>query len=305
MSHVCSLGWTTKLLAAVMLLAGTATADAAWWSGSYYPATRSSYYRYQPYYAYYGANYAPVPAVAAPAVAAPSACQTCRPAACATTVQRVCSYVPQTTYQVAYRDVPVTSYHPVTTIDHCSGSAWTSYRPVTTCSRQAYYVPQTTYRPVCTNVAISTAPTVAYYAAPAVAMAAAPATGSCCEGSSAVAAPAAVVPSAPANVAPGGSSIPQPAIEPSAEVPNASGQSILNETQTRTSPTPAQVQPTQGWKFGGPAPAESVPRDRTAMATPGTATMYRPVNLSKSAIEPAGGSAAGVAPAADAWRAAD
>jgi hypothetical protein len=302
-----------------MLLAGTATADAAWWSGSYYPATRSSYYRYQPYYAYYGANYAPAPAVAAPA---PSACQTCRPAACATTVQRVCSYVPQTTYQVAYRNVPVTSYHPVTTVDHCSGCAWTSYRPVTTCTRQAYYVPQTTYRPVCTNVAISTAPAVAYYAAPAVAVAAAPATGACCGNGAAVAAPAVaapatVAPSAPATVSPGGSGIPQPMIEPSVEVPNSSGQAILNETQTRTTPTPAQVQPTQGWRFGGPAPTEAAPRDRTAMAPPPTShattqtttAAYRPVNLSKSTIEPAGGSvsgsAAGIAPAADAWRAAD
>jgi hypothetical protein len=213
-------------------------------------------------------------------------------------VQRVCSYVPQTNYQVAYRDVPVTSYHPVTTVDHCSGCAWTSYRPVTTCTRQAYYVPYTTYRPVCTNVAISTAPAVAYYAAPAVA--AAPATGACCEG--AATAPGGQVPSGqvPSGAAPSGPGLPQPAIEPSAEVPNAGGQSILDDTQSRDgSGQPAPVQQTNGWRFGGPGPnvsaprtpdtparMDAAPRDRTAMSGD-AANGYRRVSLSKVAVKPA------------------
>lgn len=290
MARYRTLGWTAKLVAAAMLLAGTSTADAAWWSGTYYPTYRAAYYRAQPYYAYYGAAYAPV-------AAAPTACQTCRPATCGTCVQRVCSYVPQTNYQVAYRDVPVTSYHPVTTIDHCSGCSYTSYRPVTTCARQAYYVPYTTYRPVCTNVAISTAPAVAYYAAPAVAVAAAPATGSCCGGAPTTAAPSYGTPgavSAPSGST-NGSGLPAPAIEPSTEVPNASGQSILEGTQTGNATNqPTPVQQTNGWRFGGPAPTSnaplpSPPRDRTAAndAANSAATAFRPASLSMPAMEPA------------------
>ncbi|MEX2188180.1 MAG: hypothetical protein WD875_15345 [Pirellulales bacterium] len=334
MARIGTLGWYTTILAAAMLLCGATAADAAWWSGTYYPSTRTAYYPTtraayyptaqaayypaQPYYANYGAAYAP-------AAAAPAVCQTCRPATCGTCVQRVCSYVPQTNYQVAYRDVPVTSYHPVTTVDHCSGCAWTSYRPVTTCTRQAYYVPYTTYRPVCTNVAISTAPAVAYYAAPAVAVAVAPATGSCCGGGAMPAAPA-TAPSGqmPSGAAPSGSGLPQPAIEPNAEVPNAGGQSILNETQTRSNNgQPAPVQQTNGWRFGGPGPNVSAPKtpspikaaphDRTAMSGD-TAAGYRPVSLSKAASKPATTSAirpAGIVPSgasraatdADSWQA--
>jgi hypothetical protein len=283
---------------AAVVFGGAAAANAAWWTGTYYPSTRSTYYRAQPYYAYYGAAYAP--AVAAPAMAAPAVCETCKPATCGTCVQRVCSYVPQTTYQVAYRDVPVTSYHPVTTLDHCSGCTWTSYRPVTTCTKQAYYIPQTTYRPVCTNVAIARAPVAtAYYQAPVVAAPAAPC-GGC---ATAAAAPATVTPgvynapvTAPASPAPAGSGVPQPQIEPTTPVPNSGGESILQESQTRAAKPVAPAQSTgNNWKFGGPSneptPVQQAPRDRTAMTQGNREAAYAPVSLSTAKIQPAGNSA--------------
>ena len=73
MSGIGLQGWLTKAIATTVVLLGATGVDAAWWSGTYYPTYRAAYYRAQPYYAYYGAAYAPV-------AAAPTACQTCRPA---------------------------------------------------------------------------------------------------------------------------------------------------------------------------------------------------------------------------------
>jgi hypothetical protein len=77
------------------------------------------------------------------------------------TTQRVCTYCPQTCYQTAYRQVPVTVYRPVTACDPCTGCPVTTMQACTTTTVQAYRVPVTTYRQVCRDVTVPVAPAVA------------------------------------------------------------------------------------------------------------------------------------------------
>jgi hypothetical protein len=89
----------------------------------------------------YTAQYAPAPA-----------CQSC----VTTCTQRVCQYVPQTCYRLAYQNVPVTTMRPVTTTDPCTGCTTTCMRPFTYCVQRAHYVPYTTYSLSCQNVTTTT-----------------------------------------------------------------------------------------------------------------------------------------------------
>jgi len=76
----------------------------------------------------------------APAYSAPACGPTCAPAGgCATCV-------PQTTYRPVVQSIPVTRYVPATSCDPCTGCARTTYRPITTVTRQVRMVPYTTYR---------------------------------------------------------------------------------------------------------------------------------------------------------------
>ena len=78
----------------------------------------------------------------APAYSAP-ACNSCTP--------QTVRYVPQTSYRTVYRSVPVTTYGASTYRDRCTGCPVTYYRPVTSWTYQAAYVPYTTYRLVYSN----------------------------------------------------------------------------------------------------------------------------------------------------------
>lgn len=91
---------------------------------------------------------------------APSPCQpACQPV-CA---QRVCSYQPQVSYRTVYRQVPVTVYRPVTSVDPCTGCPVTTMRACTSMTTRAQRVPVTTYRQVCSMV---TQPTQVVSASP-------------------------------------------------------------------------------------------------------------------------------------------
>jgi len=73
----------------------------------------------------------------APAYSAP-ACTSCAP--------QTVRYVPQTYYRTVYRQVPVTTYGAFSGCDPCTGGPVTYYRPVTSWTYQAAWVPYTTYR---------------------------------------------------------------------------------------------------------------------------------------------------------------
>ncbi len=302
----------TPLLAAL-----PSAASAGWWSH-----TRPQTTMYAPQVA----MYAPQTAYYAQPQTAYYAAQTAySPAACGTCTRQVCSYVPQTTYQTMYRDVPVTAYHPVTTVDHCSGCPWTSYRPVTQCVRQAYYVPQTTYRQVCSQVTVAMQPvcaapacaTAAYVAQPAVAQAVvpaaatAPAAACCGNGTAAPAAAPVVVPATPGTTSPSGVPLPQPQIDPATTVPNASGQMLNNGASTGGFRTQETARPQVFPRPSQPQlqPAVTPPRgvetqDRVAGVPRIGAAVYTPVALRptrpESSIRPA---SAAIAPAAsgDGW----
>ena len=62
-----------------------------------------------------------------------------------------CSYVPQTAYRTAYRQVPVTGYVPATCYDPCTGCPRVTYRPVTSWAYRTVLEPYTTYRIVYAN----------------------------------------------------------------------------------------------------------------------------------------------------------
>jgi len=62
-----------------------------------------------------------------------------------------CSYVPQTAYRTAYRQVPVTSYVTATCYDPCTGCPRVTYRPVTSWAYRTVLEPYTTYRIVYSN----------------------------------------------------------------------------------------------------------------------------------------------------------
>jgi hypothetical protein len=88
---------------------------------------------------YYAPSYAPS---YAPVYSAP---------ACTSCVPQTVRYVPQTYYRTVYRSVPVTTYGAFTRSDPCTGCPVTYYRPVTSWTYQAAYVPYTTYRLVYSN----------------------------------------------------------------------------------------------------------------------------------------------------------
>jgi hypothetical protein len=90
---------------------------------------------------YYAPTYAPS---YAPAYSA-STCTSCAPQT-VSYVPQTASYVPQTYYRTVYRPVPVTAYAAFSSCDPYTGCPVTYYRPVTTWSYQAAYMPYTTYR---------------------------------------------------------------------------------------------------------------------------------------------------------------
>ena len=97
-------------------------------------------------------------------------------------VAQTCQYMPVTSYRTVYKQVPVTTYQPVTSQSWCSCQPVTTYRPVTTYVTQAQQVPFTTYKPV---YAAAPAPAVTTYSAPAAAVSyAAPAPSTPCCGAS-------------------------------------------------------------------------------------------------------------------------
>ena len=69
-----------------------------------------------------------------------------------------CSYVPQTAYRTAYRQVPVTSYVTATCYDPCTGCPRVTYRPVTSWAYRTVLEPYTTYRIVYSNRCCPTTP---------------------------------------------------------------------------------------------------------------------------------------------------
>lgn len=76
-----------------------------------------------------------------------------KPGQCMKTCQQTCTrtvvnYVPYTAYRTNWKQVPVTSYKPVTTSDPCTGCTVTCMKPCTTYTYQCQRVPYTTYRPV-------------------------------------------------------------------------------------------------------------------------------------------------------------
>lgn len=94
---------------------------------------------------------------------APYVSQTYAPAysapACSSCVPQTVRYVPQTCYRTVYQRVPVTTCGSFTGCDPCTGCPVTYYRPVTTWSYQAAYVPYTTYRLVYSDPCSPCAPT--------------------------------------------------------------------------------------------------------------------------------------------------
>lgn len=75
-----------------------------------------------------------------------------QPGQCMKTCNQTCSrtvvnYVPYTAYRTDWKQVPVTSYKPVTNSDPCTGCTVTCMRPCTTYTYQMQRVPYTTYRP--------------------------------------------------------------------------------------------------------------------------------------------------------------
>ena len=73
------------------------------------------------------------------------------PPACTPCVPQTVRYVPQTCYRTVYRRVPVATCGAFTCSDPCTGCPVTYYRPVTSWTYQAAYVPYTTYRLVYSN----------------------------------------------------------------------------------------------------------------------------------------------------------
>jgi hypothetical protein len=188
----------------------------------------------QPYTAFYGQ-----PAAAAPSLA-PTTCTTC--------TQQVCQYVPHTTYRVAYRQVPVTTYQNFTTVDPCTGCPRVCMRPVTTCVRQSYYVPCTTYHRVCRQV---TLPTTCQTAS-TVAVAPAPTCSSCTPGAMAPA----VIPQAPATGLPAPSLI-GPPIQPAPASPAPASPAPA------TAPMTGAAQPS-GAFFAPPGAAPNIAQPKEA-----------------------------------------
>lgn len=120
---------------------------------------------------------------------APTGYGSCATTACSSTcaptgamaLQQTVGYVPQTVYRTVYRQVPVTSYLPVSSCDPC-GQAVTAYRPVTTYVPQAQRVAMTTYRAVPT---IAYKPVIACTSGCATVCGASPCAGGACGGATA------------------------------------------------------------------------------------------------------------------------
>jgi hypothetical protein len=98
-------------------------------------------------------------------------------------VAQTCQYMPVTSYRTVYKQVPVTTYQPVTSRSWCSCQPVTTYRPVTTYVTQAQQVPFTTYKPV--YAAVTPAPSVTYNAPAAAAVSYTQPAASCCGGAQA------------------------------------------------------------------------------------------------------------------------
>jgi hypothetical protein len=310
-----------SLVSMFAALAAPTSACAAWWTANYAPAYRTTVAA--PAYAYYAppttAYYAPTTAYYAPRTAYYGAqtayygVQTAYAPVATACTRQVCSYVPQTSYQAMYRAVPVTTYHPVTTVDHYSGCTWTGYRPVTQTVQQAYYVPVTSYRPVYSTVSIAMSPvcaapvctacaapacaapaTAAAYVAPAAVAppVAAPPASSCCGSSSPV---PAGQPVQPIPQGPNGSSIPAPAIDPNTAIPNANGQGLSSEQQSRETARPQYnppYNPQYNPSYSRPAetkaqptfvlPRNEAPRDKVAVGGYGAQAVYSPASWAPS-----------------------
>jgi hypothetical protein len=166
-------------------------------------------------------------------------------------VAQTCQYMPVTSYRTVYKQVPVTTYQPVTSHSWCSCQPVTTYRPVTTYVTQAQQVPFTTYKPVYAAAAV---PAVTYNAPAAEAVSYTQPAAPCCGSGAATSAPlsygAPPAVSSPSYSTPGYST---PGYGPPTSQPTLSTPPAVAPQQP--SPTPAPPTGGQPTSYGTPPPS--------------------------------------------------
>ncbi|MCA9102604.1 MAG: hypothetical protein KDA63_15700 [Planctomycetales bacterium] len=187
-------------------------------------------------------------------------------------VAQTCQYVPVTSYRTVYKQVPVTTYQPVTSTSWCSCQPVTTFRPTTTFVTQAQQVPFTTYKPV---FAAAPAPVVQTYNAPA-AVSVAPPPSSCCGASaSPISYSTPIAP--PTSYGPADSyGSPSSYGAPPAMAPSTPGSSIGPPTTTPTLPSTVSPPPAVNPSSQSPTPAPPIGGQPTGYGTPPVTPQYIP-----------------------------